>query len=115
MNNENRKKNEDGVWEISVTELQESLSSFHLIDVRQKEEFSGELGHIAGAELCTLQTHLPQRIKELSKEGAYVFICRSGKRSSRAAQMAMTQGIQNVYNMVGGMLEWNRKNLPTEF
>lgn len=114
MNNENRAKNADGVWEISVDEVHRNLGQFTLIDVRRDEEYYGELGHIKGAILSTLQTDFQTYVDTLSPDKTYVFVCRSGQRSSMASCMAMDKGIANVYNMVGGMLAWNEKKYPVE-
>ena len=114
MNNENRSKNPDGVWEISVEEVHANLGKFHLIDVRREEEYYGELGHIKGAQLSTLQTSFQDEVEGFSADGVYVFVCRSGQRSSVAGAMAMEKGVALAYNMVGGMLAWNEKKLPVE-
>ncbi len=114
MNNENRAKNPDGIWEVSVQETMEAKSEVELIDVRQEEEYYGELGHIAGARLSTLQTDFPNHVNSLDPAKTYIFVCRSGMRSSRAAMMAQDAGIENVYNMTGGMIAWNDAKLPTE-
>jgi rhodanese-related sulfurtransferase len=114
MNNENRTKNPDGVWEISVDEVKANLGKFELIDVRREDEFYGELGHIQGARLSTLQTTFQDEVEGLSVNKVYVFVCRSGQRSSVAGAMAMEKGVIHAYNMVGGMLAWNEKKLPIE-
>lgn len=103
----------EGVFDVSPAELSEKLADVKLIDVRQPDEFVGELGHIAGAELVVLDT-LPDHITELPKDQAIVFICRSGARSARAAAFAAMNGISNVYNMQGGMIQWNQLQLPVE-
>lgn len=112
MNNENRSRSPEGVWEATVDEVFKNLGKVKLIDVRRDEEFEGELGHIEGAQLSTLQTKFQQEVKQLSPAETYVFVCRSGQRSAIAGAMAMEHGIQNVYNMVGGMLAWNEKGYP---
>lgn len=112
MNNQNRNRNADGVWEISPEELMQVKQSVKIIDVRREEEFYGELGHIEGSELCTLQTKFQTKVSEFSAQETFVFVCRSGQRSSMAAMMAMDLGIMNVYNLTGGMLAWNEKKLP---
>lgn len=113
MNNDNRTRNQDGIWEVSVEETIKCKDEVELIDVRQEEEYYGELGHIDGARLSTLQTDFPNEVENLDSEKTYIFVCRSGMRSSRAAVMAQEAGIKNVYNMVGGMLAWNEAGLPT--
>lgn len=113
MNNENRLRSPDGVWEISVNELHQNLDKFELIDVRRPDEFTGELGHIDGAKLSTLQTDFQRLVAELDPTKTYAFICRSGQRSLMAGAMAIERGVKNVYNMTGGMIAWNEANLPT--
>lgn len=107
-------ENDEGVWEISPKQLHEKISEVKLIDVRQPEEYTGELGHIANSTLSTLQTELEDYLDTLPKEQRYVFICRSGKRSTQACLFAEERGIQNVANLGGGMIAWNEENLPTE-
>lgn len=84
-----------------------------LVDVRQREEFTDELGHIPGAQLLVLD-QLPSAIQTLPKDKTIVFICRSGGRSARAAEFAMGLGYENVYNLKGGMLLWNEHKLDIE-
>lgn len=112
---ENRIENPsfEGVFDVEPTELQTKLNQVKLIDVRQPDEFTGELGHIAGSELVVLDT-LPDQLANLSKDHTIVFICRSGTRSARAAAFAKMNGYEHVYNMLGGMLLWNNLQLPVE-
>src|SRR3989344_4280870 len=112
MDNQNRVKNCEGVWEISVDEVHASLGKFTMIDVRREEEWHGELGHIQGATLSTLQTDFQCLLADLTPETTYIFVCRSGQRSSVAGAMAIERGIKNVYNMVDGMVAWNEKKFP---
>lgn len=101
------------VSDISPEELAGKAASVRIIDVRRPEEYTGELGHITGSSLIVLDT-LPQRIDELPKDETIVFVCRSGARSARAAYFAMDHGLQNVFNMKGGMILWNELELPVE-
>ena len=82
-----------------------------IIDVRREHEWNDELGHIQGVKFSTLQTDFKDEIKTLDPNKTYLFVCRSGGRSTKAAQMAITRGITNVYNLKGGMLEWRKQNL----
>lgn len=101
------------VRDVDTQELSRMTSAVHLIDVRRPDEYTGELGHIAGAKLLVLDD-LPARISELPKDEPIVFVCRSGGRSGRAAAFAHEQGFEHVYNMKGGMLLWNEQGLPVE-
>ena len=79
-----------------------------LIDVRRPDEFVGELGHIQGSQLVTLGPELESFILKAERTRPIVFICRSGARSANATLYAMSLGFHEVYNMQGGMIEWNQ-------
>jgi hydroxyacylglutathione hydrolase len=97
----------EGVPEINPPEVLKTQSTTVLIDVRRPDEWTGELGHIDGAQMVTLETDLDAFLPKLPKDKTYVFICRSGGRSGVATQKAQSLGFQSVYNMKGGMLAWN--------
>jgi hydroxyacylglutathione hydrolase len=103
----------EGVFDIDPRELAKKLKEVYIIDVRQPDEFTGELGHIPGAHLMVLDT-VPARIFEIPKNQTVVFVCRSGGRSARATAFALEGGLKDVYNLKGGMLLWNDLHLPTE-
>jgi len=111
---EDAKENEDGILEIGPESLARADSTVKIVDVRRDEEFVGELGHIEGVELITLETDFESRLKTFDKDQTYVFVCRSGLRSSKAASLARAMGVKKVYNLAGGMMAWNQKGLPTK-
>jgi sulfur dioxygenase len=86
-----------------------------LLDVREPEEYSGELGHIAGSILIPLKD-LTARVGELDpyKDRPIVAVCRAGVRSTTAAAILTGMGFQRVSNLRGGMLDWNDRKLPVE-
>jgi len=82
-----------------------------IVDVRTDQEF--EHFHLPGSrhiELSKLVRHLP-RLQKDAKDRKVVFVCKTGNRSGTATQIAMTRGI-NALNLVGGVTEWSRLNLP---
>lgn len=85
-----------------------------LLDVRTREEFDNELGHVGGSILIPLQ-ELEQRLGELQghKEKTIIAICRSGNRSGTAAGILVNRGF-TAKNMEGGMIRWNEEGLPVE-
>ena len=101
------------VMDVVAEELDKKKNDVVLIDVRQPEEFTGELGHIPGARLIVLDT-IPVHISELPVDKTVVFVCRSGGRSARAAAFASQNGHPDVYNLKGGMLRWNELALAIE-
>ncbi len=101
----------DGVPTISPRDI-ESLKDVTLVDVRNPDEYVGELGHIKGARLITLGSELDNFLATENKKSTVVFICRSGARSGKATAQALALGFENIYNMDGGMLAWNSLALP---
>ena len=84
-----------------------------LVDVREPEEFNGELGHIAGSMLVPLKG-LAERAGELRRDREILCICRAGVRSTTAAAILKGLGFEHVSNMKDGMLEWNDRGYPVE-
>ncbi|MCU0694585.1 MAG: rhodanese-like domain-containing protein [Polyangiaceae bacterium] len=85
---------------------------FVLIDVRQPEEYAAD--HVPGAKLMPL-LDLETRSGEVTNapEQAKIFYCRTGGRSSRAANyFASALSVPNVFNLEGGMLGWIGERLP---
>jgi sulfur dioxygenase len=106
------------VRQLSAAELRDRIASSNppmLIDVREEDEYRGELGHIAGARLIPLK-ELPERSAELgdAKSRDIVAICRVGVRSSTAAAILTGLGFEHVWNLKGGMIEWRDAQLPVE-
>ena len=86
-----------------------------LLDVREPEEYTGELGHIAGSMLIPLK-NLPARVDELEtyQDRHIVAICRAGVRSTTAAAILTGLGFEQITNLKGGMVEWNDRGLPVK-
>jgi len=106
------------IHQFAPAEVRERMSSSNpplLLDVREEDEFNGELGHIAGNILVPLR-ELPARAEEFgaSKHADVVAICRAGVRSTTAAAILTGLGFEHVYNMRGGMLDWVDAGLPVE-
>ncbi len=86
-----------------------------LLDVREPDEYSGELGHIPGSVLVPLK-QLSARASELApfKQQDVIVICRAGVRSTTAAAMLTGLGFEHVANLKGGMIDWNDAQLAVE-
>lgn len=98
---------------VDPTRALELVPRPRVIDVRQPEEFQGELGHIPNAELVPLATVL-DKAREWRKDEPLLLVCRSGGRSSRAAELLAGMGFERIFNLEGGMLAVNALNLPVE-
>lgn len=95
-----------------VLGLLSSSSPPFILDVREPDEYAGELGHIRGSVLIPLKD-LASRAGELEphKHRHIVAICRAGVRSSTAAAILTSLGFEQVSNLRGGMLAWNDQKL----
>lgn len=98
-----------------VQTLMRASSPPLILDVRELDEYNGELGHVPGSVLVPLKD-LATRAGELEsyKHGQVVAICRAGVRSTTAAAILTSLGFEHVSNLKGGMLTWNDQNLPVE-
>jgi rhodanese-related sulfurtransferase len=108
------------VPQVSVDEVKRRLDSGGppgplLLDVRQPEEYTSELGHVPGALLVPLP-ELRARLHEIATDRArtVITICRSGNRSERAAAILREAGFVNVLNMTGGTLAWRDRGFPID-
>lgn len=83
-----------------------------ILDVRQPDEYKS--GHIINAQLIPLGD-LKTRIGELAKykDKPVVVVCRSGNRSGSACATLAKLGFTGAYNLAGGMMAWQKANLPT--
>lgn len=84
-----------------------------IVDVREPKEFSAS--HIPNAINLPLSS-LKDRWRELEKykDRPLVVSCRSGNRSLKGAVALRKHGFTTVYNLSGGLLAWERDNLPTQ-
>lgn len=82
-----------------------------LIDVRDTGEFSS--GHIPNARHFPL-ADLERRIGELEKfkSRPLILYCASGARSNSALAQLKKAGFERVYNLRGGLQEWERTGQP---
>ena len=100
-----------GIWEIQPQTLLERARELQLVDVREPSEFTGVLGHIAGARLAPM-AQLADHLAALDPQRPVVAVCRSGARSAQATVLLRKAGFAQVANLAGGMLRWNAESLP---
>jgi rhodanese-related sulfurtransferase len=82
-----------------------------ILDVREDKEYTA--GHIPKAKHIPLG-QLGNRLNELEKfkSKPILVTCRSGHRSARACGMLKKAGFETVFNQAGGIIAWERANLP---
>ena len=102
-----------GIFEINPAALEECGAGVQVIDVRERDEFDGPMGRIAGSRWIPLG-ELMARAGELARDRPVVAVCRSGARSAQAVAMLSRAGFPEVANLAGGMLRWHADGLPVE-
>jgi len=94
-----------GLWEIAPEWVSRHLNEVQVLDVRTREEFDGELGHVPGARLIPLD-ELRARVTEITGEKPVVVVCQTGKRSAMATVILRKAGLTRVANLAGGMVRF---------
>ena len=84
-----------------------------LIDVRTPQEYaSGHIQHAVNINWND-QKLFTESLKGFDKNKPVYLYCRSGVRSAKAAAQLSKQGF-TVYDIQGGILEWEKQELPLE-
>ena len=92
-------------WEAMRRSKDETI----ILDVRTLEEYNQ--GHIPNAQLIDIQNapNFLQELELLNPSKTYLVYCRSGARSSQACILMKNKGIENCFNLLGGINQWNGK------
>lgn len=99
------------VVEVDPAWVAANAGSVFLVDVREPQEFHGELGRVPGSVLAPLAT-VAEQARGWERGQPVVTVCRSGGRSLHAAHALRELGFREVASMRGGMLAWNEAGLP---
>jgi len=105
---------EDVTLEEAFTLMEDNRynEDFIIIDVRTPEEYAS--GRIEKAiNLDYYSETFADELDTLDKDKTYLIYCRSARRSGQALDMMAELGFVEVYNMLGGMVRWERVGLPT--
>jgi rhodanese-related sulfurtransferase len=78
-----------------------------IIDVRTEDECNeGIIPEAVNIDIYQAQ-YFVEKVEELDKTKNYYVYCKAGGRSEQACRIMNQMGIQNTYNLSGGMLQWN--------
>lgn len=76
-----------------------------ILDVRTPEEVSN--GYIKGASTINFYDEdFESKINFMQKDKPVYVYCRSGGRSSKAAELMQKNGFKKIYNLTGGITAW---------
>ena len=105
---------EDVTPQEAFTLIQNNLGNpdFVILDVRTSGEFAeGHLENAANLDFY-LETFRDE-LSQLDRNETYLIYCRSDNRSGKALGLMKELNFRAVYNMSGGIIEWEAEGLPT--
>jgi hydroxyacylglutathione hydrolase len=101
------------IEDVTPSELNVMLSNGNglvVVDVREPWEYMQ--GHVPGSKLIPLG-QLAMRADELDPGKPVALICQSGSRSQSAAAVLGQKKFTKIYNVLGGMTDWQNAGFPT--
>ncbi|RKH50018.1 rhodanese-like domain-containing protein [Corallococcus llansteffanensis] len=90
---------------VPVLFVAEQGRALRVIDIREKEELTGLMGHIPGSLWVPLE-RIAEVYQRLGPDVPVVLVSHSGRRAGLAAQFLHALGMQYVAALAGGMLAW---------
>lgn len=109
-----KKKNDINILEAYDLMVEnESNPEFIILDVRTPREYEeSRIEHAKNIDYNS--NNFKDELSKLERKHLYLVYCRSGRRSSGAVKQMNNLGFNNVKNMSGGIMKWNKKGLPVK-
>ena len=104
---------------IAVQLLMDDGKEPFVLDLRQRGDFLGPLGHLPGAVNVPFGD-LWEKLDEIRPglqghlDGSIYIVCGNEDRSSNAARLLKKAGFTNISIIKGGMKRWAREGLPVD-
>jgi rhodanese-related sulfurtransferase len=99
---------------IEIDDLSRRLPSVVVIDVRGQVEFTSPPGHLPGA----INIPLPELLGRTAEVAAFarpvVLVCKTDRRSAKAAETLLAAGLREVAVLRGGTDGWHERGLPLD-
>jgi rhodanese-related sulfurtransferase len=102
----------DGSYKnISADELAAMLKNKDFVFINVHIPFAGD---IAQTDLSIPYDEIEQNLSQFptDKNAKIVLYCRSGRMSQIAAEELVSLGYTNIWNLEGGMVEWEQAGYP---
>jgi rhodanese-related sulfurtransferase len=95
---------------VSPQELSEVQDEILLIDVRTPQEY--QQGHIENSKNINIAgDSFKEEIQKLDKSQPVYVYCKVGGRSARATSMMKEMGFEEVYDLEGGIRNWESSGM----
>ena len=98
---------------VSPKELNALLKDKDFVFVNVHIPFAG---NIAGTDLSIAYDQIEQNLSQLpaDKNAKIVLYCRSGHMSQIAAEKLVSLGYTNIWNLKGGMIDWEKEGFEIQ-
>ena len=98
--------------QAALDRIRKKNNGLLLLDVRSKEEYNDELGHLENSIQIPIK-EFDARVGELAryKDKTIIVYCSHGLRSASVAKSLTKQGY-TVFSLMGGLTKWNREHFP---
>ena len=98
---------------VSPKELNTLLKDKDFVFVNVHIPFAG---NIAGTDLSIAYDQIEQNLSQLpeDKNAKIVLYCRSGHMSQIAAEKLVSLGYTNIWNLKGGMIDWEKEGFELQ-
>ena len=98
---------------VTPTELESMLKDKDFVFINVHTPFAGD---IPNTDLSIPYNEIEQNLSQLpsDKNAKIVLYCRSGRMSEIAAEELVSLGYTNVWNLKGGMVEWEQADFELE-
>ncbi|MEZ4379711.1 MAG: rhodanese-like domain-containing protein [Nannocystaceae bacterium] len=102
----------DGAPTLAPESVREDARSFVVVDVRERAELTGPLGHLPGAAWIAMDA-LEGAAATLAGGPPVVVVSRRGGRAAAAALVLERAGVTEVAALSGGVAEWGARGFAT--
>lgn len=84
-----------------------------LVDVRTKDEFA--VSHLKDAQnICVTDNDFKQKVAYLDKNKPVYVYCKKGGRSAQASKILKDLGFTKIFDLQGGITNWQQQQLSTQ-
>lgn len=108
-------KSGDSQTLLSPSDFETKIKSIpgQVIDVRTPDEFG--IDHLTNAtNLDIYSEKFDSEIQKLDKQRTYYVYCQRGGRSANAIEKLRKAGFKNIYELDGGIVNWEKEGKPLE-
>jgi len=100
----------EGVTLLDPIQFEEKIKdkNVQLVDVRTPNEWDSGVIETP-LKINFLENSFKEKIESLDKAKPIAIYCKSGGRSGQAAKLLSEYGFKEVYDLKGGILNWNKK------